>query len=735
MALIRMMNSALGALSAQAQKLTVVGNNIANVNTVGFKNSRVYFSSAFLQTLRMGSAPNGSLGGINPMQVGLGVQVGSILRQHTQGEIELTGVNSDLAIEGDGYFKVETENGIRFSRGGVFRLNLTNQLVDPNGALLHGYMADANFNVTPTDDSTTEITINIGGQTIVVPTTELAFDGNLDPTGDIGRSTGGQRTQSARLYNTATGNDATADDDLTDVSTTSGTGGPAFISAGDTILVEVQKGGRQISVPENTVLERFTEGVDGTTVGDFVEWIEDKFGIRTGTDMYSDQVTNGTMTGATTTTITDTNADFLNDGVRVGDTIYISSGDNVGEVREITAVTATTITWSTAMDSASAAGDTYEVYKPAGASVDVLLAGAATGGTTTTLVDAGATFVTDGISVGDVIYFNSGAESGNTAVVTAVTSETTLTFAAMTTGPSAGDLYSIRNPSVDQGTIVLRANIGVTNAFSNITTQLESDGTSLLTYTEEAAATGSSTRTAYVVYDSLGNSHLVNVTWVLARQTDSTSIWEAFYESDDNNSAVNTSDGDGNRGIRIGFDRLTFDEDGDFVSSETSSNQATITLEGMGVDTPLIFTAGYDRLTSKADGGTSSVNLFSQDGKPLGQLEGFSIGEDGTVTGIFSNGVTRTLAQVAVTRFMNENGLIDDGHGLFKVASNSGPAQTGVAMTGGRGRVIGGALEASNVDLAKEFTDLIVAQRAFQASARTITTADELLQELVNLRR
>ncbi len=734
MALIRMMNSALGALSAQSQKLTVVGNNIANVNTVGFKNSRVYFSEAFLQTLRMGSAPNGSLGGVNPMQVGLGVQVGTILRQHTQGEIELTGVNSDLAMEGDGYFKVETANGIRFTRGGVFRLNLTNQLVDPNGALLHGYMADANFNVTPTDDSTTDITINIGGQTIVVPTTEVSFDGNLDPTGNIGRSTGGQRTQSARLYNTTTGNDAAGSDNLTGVSTTSGTGGPAFISAGDTILVEVQKGGRQIGVPANAVLEKFTHGVDGTTVSDFVEWIEDKFGIRTGTDMYSDQVANGTMTGATTTTITDTGADFLDDGVRVGDTIYISSGDNVGEVREITAVTATTITWSTAMDSASTSGDTYEIYKPAGASVDVIVADAASGGSTTTLTDASVNFTTLGISVGDVIYFNSGAESGNTAVVTAVAANT-LTFAAMTTGPSAGDLYSIRNPSVDQGTIVLRANIGVTNAFSNITTQLESDGSSLLSYTEESAATGSSTRSAYVVYDSLGNGHLVNVTWVLARQTDSTSIWEAFYESDDNNSTVNTSDGDGNRGIRIGFDRLTFDEDGDFVSSETSSNQATLTLEGQGVDTPLILSSLYDRLTSKADGGTSSVNLFSQDGKPLGQLEGFSIGEDGTVTGIFSNGVTRTLAQVAVTRFMNENGLLDDGHGLFKVAANSGPAQTGVAMTGGRGRVIGGALEASNVDLAKEFTDMIVAQRAFQASARTITTADELLQELVNLRR
>lgn len=734
MALVTVMNIALSGLSAQARKLTVVGNNIANVNTVGFKNSRVYFSEAFLSTLRMGSAPNGSLGGINPMQVGLGVQVGSILRQHTQGEIELTGVASDLAIEGDGFFKVETEDGVRFTRGGVFRLNLTNQLVDPHGAILHGYMADANFNVTPTDDSTTQITINIGGQTIVVPTSELDFDGNLDPTGDVGRSTGGQRIQSARLYNRTTGNDAQGSDDLTNISTTSGTGGAALIGATDSILVGAQKGGRQISVPSSSVLERFTYGVDGTTLSDFVSWLEDKFGIRTGDGFYSDQVTNGTMTGATTTTITDTNADFLDDGVRVGDTIYFSSGTNAGTIRTITAVTATTITWSGAYDTASAAGDTYEIYAPAGASVDVTVASAATGGSTTTLVDTGVNFVTLGVSVGDVIYFNSGAESGNTAVVTAVAANT-LTFAAMTTGPSAGDLYSIRNPAVDQGTIVLRSNIGVTNAFSNITTQLASDGSSLFSYTEEVAAKGASTRSAFVVYDSLGNDHLVNVTWVLARQTGTTSIWEAFFESDDNNGTSNTNNNDGNRGIRIGFDRLTFDSDGNFVSSETSSNQATLTLGAQGVESPLIFTAGYSRMTSKADGGTSNVNLFSQDGKPLGTLEGFSIGEDGIVTGIFSNGVTKTLAQVAVTRFMNENGLLDDGHGLFKVASNSGPAQTGVAMTGGRGRVIGGALEASNVDLAKEFTDLIVSQRAFQAAARTISTADELLQELVNLRR
>ncbi len=734
MALITTMNTALGGLRAHDTWLEVIGNNIANVNTIGFKNSRVYFSEAFLQTLRMGTAPSGQSGGINPMQVGLGVQVGSILPQFTQGEIQLTGVSSDLALEGDGFFKVETSDGIRFSRSGTFRLNLSNELVDSNGARLHGYMADANFNVTATDDSTTEITINIGGQTIVIPTSTTLFEGNLDPSQGVGRSTTGQKIQSARLYNRTTGNDAQGTDDLTNVSVTSGTGGGALIAATDSILVALQKGGRQISPPSGAPLEEFTYGVDGTTVSDFASWIEDKFGIRTGTEMYSDQRTNGQMTSATTTTITDTNKNFLNLGVRVGDTIYISSGTNAGSVRTVSALTATTLTFTTAFTTASSAGDTYEVHAPAGVSVDVMRAAAATGGSTTTLVDAAANFVTTGVQVGDVVYFNSGAESGNSAVVTAVAA-TTLTFAALTTGPSAGDLYAVRRAGDVQGTFVVRSNIGVTNAFSNITTQKESDGSSLFAYTERTAADGASTRSAFVVYDSLGNDHLVNITWALARQTSTTSIWEAFFEADDNNSNTNTNNNDGNRGIRIGFDRLTFDAEGDFTSSEISSNQATLSLGAQGVTTPLIFSSAYTRMTSKADGGSSNINLFAQDGKPLGTLEGFSVGEDGIVTGIFSNGVSKTLAQVAVTRFMNPLGLLDDGHGLFEVASNSGPAQTGVAMTGGRGRVIGGALEASNVDLAKEFTDMIVSQRGFQANARVITTADDLLQELVNLRR
>lgn len=743
MALIEMMNSALSALNAQSQKLTVVGNNIANVNTVGFKNSRVYFSEAFLRTLRMGSAPNGSLGGINPMQVGLGVQVGTILQQHTQGEIELTGVNSDLAVEGDGYFKVETEDGVRFTRGGVFRLNLTNQLVDPNGALLHGYMADSNFAVTPTDDSTTELTINVGGQTIVIPTSETSFEGNLDPSQGVGRSTSGQKTQSARLYNRTTGNDALGTDDLTNVSTTSDTGGAALIASTDSILVAVQKGGRQISPPSGAPLEEFTYGVDGTTVASFASWIEDKFGIRTGSEMYSDQRTNGTMTGGSTLTVVDTNKNYLNLGVRVGDTIYFSNGSNAGEVRTVTAVAATTLTFGTALTTAAASGDTYEVYAPAGVTVDTLaastLTGVASAAGTTTITDATAGFVAAGVQIGDVIYFNATTANpttanGTSAVVTAVTA-TTISFADLTTAPSVGDLYSVRRAGDDQGAFIVRSNLGTVNSFSNITTQKESDGSTLFSYSEDTAAVGASTRSAFVVYDSLGNDHLVNISWVLARQTATTSIWEAFYEADDNNSNTNTANTDGLRGIRVGFDRLTFDDEGDFVSSTTSSNQASLTLGAQGVTSPLIFSAEYDLMTAKADGGTSNVNLFSQDGKPLGELEGFSIGVDGTVTGIFSNGVSRTLAQVSVTRFMNENGLIDDGHGLFKVASNSGPAQTGVALTGGRGRVIGGALEASNVDLAKEFTDLIVSQRAFQASARTITTADELLQELVNLRR
>jgi flagellar hook protein FlgE len=133
--------------------------------------------------------------------------------------------------------------------------------------------------------------------------------------------------------------------------------------------------------------------------------------------------------------------------------------------------------------------------------------------------------------------------------------------------------------------------------------------------------------------------------------------------------------------------------------------------------------------------GTATVTALSQDGSGLGALQSFSIGQDGVITGVFSNGTTRPVGRIALASFSNPTGLEKTGSSLYRATVNSGLVQVGVTGSGGRGTLSGSTLEMSNVDLAQEFTNLIIAQRGFQANSRVITASDELLQDLVNLKR
>jgi flagellar hook protein FlgE len=138
-------------------------------------------------------------------------------------------------------------------------------------------------------------------------------------------------------------------------------------------------------------------------------------------------------------------------------------------------------------------------------------------------------------------------------------------------------------------------------------------------------------------------------------------------------------------------------------------------------------------LTSYA--GASTVAALSQDGAAMGSLQSFTISPDGVVVGVFSNGLKQPLAQLALSGFNNAPGLEKVGNSTYRATVNSGTPQLGAAGTGGRGLLQSGSLEMSNVDLAQEFTNLIVAQRGFQANSKIISTSDELLQDLVNLKR
>jgi flagellar hook protein FlgE len=133
--------------------------------------------------------------------------------------------------------------------------------------------------------------------------------------------------------------------------------------------------------------------------------------------------------------------------------------------------------------------------------------------------------------------------------------------------------------------------------------------------------------------------------------------------------------------------------------------------------------------------GQSSVNVSNRDGSAIGTLETFNVGQDGTLTGTFTNGMNIALGQVAVANFNNPAGLEKVGGSMFRESLNSGPVLVGAAGSGGRGLITAGSLEMSNVDLAQEFTSLIIAQRGFQANSRVITTSDQVLQALVTMQQ
>ena len=161
------------------------------------------------------------------------------------------------------------------------------------------------------------------------------------------------------------------------------------------------------------------------------------------------------------------------------------------------------------------------------------------------------------------------------------------------------------------------------------------------------------------------------------------------------------------------------------VGGSPAVSPTSITYQGVAVDMK-----GITNYTSN-----TGVNVLSQDGAPAATLQSFSINPDGQLIGVFSNGLKQTVAQVALANFNNPPGMEKVGDALYRFTVNSGLAQIGAAGTNGLGTLQAGAIEMSNVDLAQEFTNLIVAQRGFQANSKVISTSDDLLQELVNLKR
>jgi flagellar hook protein FlgE len=576
----------LGGLNVNARQLEVIGNNISNVNTTAYKSNRMLFSSAFNRTLSLGTGPTANSGGRNPGQVGLGVTMAGTQRNFNNGAIAPTGINTDLAIEGEGFFIVERNQEQFFTRAGSFQLNSNNDLVTISGDRVQGFEIDDEFNII--DGQLEDLNIPLGTLTIAEATSNVRFNGNLNADGEV--ATAGSLNRFAALT-TGGGAAAAAGTLLTALD------GPLF-AVDDVITLSGGERGQKVA-PDASFIVTAT-----TTLADFGDFMMQAMGI-------------------------------------------VPSGG------------------------ADAADPTFPGPEPGG-------------------------FAVNGSGQMEL--------TGNW-----------------------GELNDIDLEASDF-TVVDSAGVAKTNPFIP---------------TKVSDATGESVRTTFIVYDSLGTELQIDMTMVLGYRDGNGTHWRSFLHSgDDTDLALHLETGDRGATVPPFASELTPMVSFDNFGQISSIPQVNIELDrtNTGALDPmqiaLQFEQEADAVSALSDsGGNSVIAAVYQDGSPLGTLSSFSVGEDGIITGGFTNGLTQTIGQVAVAKFTNDEGLVDAGNNLFRMGPNSGTALVTEPLNFGTGRVIGGALEQANVDLSSEFTNMILTSTGYSASSRVINTTNELIQQLLVLGR
>ncbi|HBL42121.1 MAG TPA: flagellar biosynthesis protein FlgE, partial [Planctomycetaceae bacterium] len=278
MGLTSALNTSLGGLSLNETSIDVLGNNIANAGTNGFKASNVLFTTQLSRTLSVGSRPTTSNGGTNPRQVGLGALSASIRKDFTQGSVTNSTSPSDLAIQGDGFFILDSPDGQVYSRNGNFELNSQSLLTNQSGFKVQGYGVDEDFNLVTT--TLTDIQIPLGDLNVAQATQNVEIGGALLPTGVLG--TQGSILTSDALTDAGNANAAiTGTTLLTDVEATIGT--PLF-TVGETLEFTPSKGGRS--------LDPMTLQVTAlTTAADFADFLDRTLGIQNGGGVPNDATT------------------------------------------------------------------------------------------------------------------------------------------------------------------------------------------------------------------------------------------------------------------------------------------------------------------------------------------------------------------------------------------------------------------------------------------------------------
>ncbi|EJV0582949.1 flagellar hook protein FlgE [Campylobacter coli] len=852
--MMRSLWSGVSGLQAHQVAMDVEGNNISNVNTKGFKYSRADFGTMFSQTVKIATAPTDGRGGSNPLQIGLGVSVSSTTRIHSQGSVQTTNKNTDVAINGDGFFMVSDDGGLTryLTRDGDFKLDAYGNFVNNAGFVVQGW--NINWDDQTIDSSRTpqNIFIDPGMHIPAAKSTEVAIKANLNSGLNIGTSSRNlyaldsvhgwnNKTQRAEDENdTGTTQFYTTSKNAVEVTEKGVDAGSLFNANGqglnlregqgiwvsyadakfttdranganvfDPNLTVAQQnnvifwGNKDISVTldinlngvriQNDNIRSLDEAIayintftaptdtrDGTGVkavkkadGSGIEFVNDNADGTTDNMKNIDLTVNvGNSAGERNTINYDANTGVFspqggNLTTAQNDTDWIAGAAQAGQPQNVKVVTAHKYIYSSNPVTIPPminpdGGPAFQPNNgnrptdPASANYWDAIQGSLKNTTERTfrttedlreLLQRDARYGVDyngsGIIDNATPTFDANdinqavkvvvTENGNFAISNANETSTIPANAgaganAATTDPKNMS-FNITAYSNKQGTV------STNDAFTKIFKAFDGVLTVGGQIKESEQLKLSAFSAGLEIYDSLGSKHTLEVQFVKQSTTqDGGNEWQMIIRVPEP-AEINTT-GEGPTNIIVGTAR--FNNDGSLANytpktinfspnnGAAPNQQIKLSFGTSGSNDGLVSSNSASTLTGQATDGYTSGNL-----KP----DAIRVDDKGNILGEFTNGKTFAVAKIAMASVANNSGLEEIGGNLFKVTANSGAIVVGEAGTGGRGEMKTSALEMSNVDLSRSLTELIIIQRGYQANSKTISTSDQMLQTLIQLKQ
>jgi flagellar hook protein FlgE len=847
--MMRSLWSGVSGLNAHQVAMDVEGNNIANVNTTGFKYSRTNFQDLLSQTVKAATAPQGNIGGKNSLQVGLGATVSSVETMFSQGSIQNTDKTTDMAISGDGFFVVTADGGktSQYTRAGDFTFDSNGNFVDPNGYVVQGWLADDDYKIDSAA-GVKPISIRPGLTTPANPTSVVQIKANLNsgdkisemsgtdatllPTDNINgtfnsigekisltedtdkfkfilkKADGTQDTITLTYGKSVSDTDGkfTTIKELLDeinrvIKDTSGAGRYEVYLNGDGRIVDDNNAITFDTTSNSSKFATILASLNGTSTtsenikhtqnafigADDVAELFDSNGEALNLEDGQGLIANIEGLGENRKFVYSANPITSSNGCGGANGSYQSNSPVVSDSTEgmhwtydstnsrayFNVNQQTTFKFSDGSTHTYVYGKDFQTIEDLCCVVNADLADAdiddnltfvngkivesdGSGITDVSVQDSNGNNVTDtttGLGAmgkildgldgtnsetyefrkNDIYYFHDIADLENLWQMALDDSGDPLNSTSGNKGIVSlqdGKL-SILNESDNAFNIKLvggypddeHDNQKLTDIFSPINGTLAAGGTALSQPMEAATHT-----TSLDIFDSLGSKHTLTLhyrkTHTSTGPNDPT-IWKFYVEVP----APATLDNPANGYVK-------FNPDGS-LNSFNPSNIIFNANNGSDPGQPVQFNFGdlnkFDGLTSFDS--PSSTSGQSQDGYPGGDLQDLVVDQSGTIIGVFTNGRSYSLAQVAMAKFVNNEGLMHEGGSLFSASANSGDAIIGTAGTGGRGTIQPSSLEMSNVDLSRSLTELIIIQRGYEANSKTIKTSDQMLQTVLGLKQ